>query len=194
MSDLCRAFLLKIFTGVFTRRINFTPFYYQPISKFLKHNKTLKKQSILLYNYSLPLRSEKENQWTEIPLNEFKYTSCTIVCFFCAYRYGSWFLYMGMPGWYQGKESRVNSYLTNGRNYRGNFLFCPIFLGLLGLPFLQRIRVSTATKYYYLRNIIPPPHCFRFLLVSFRFVLFLFFFSYFTHTALRELWEFVFRI
>ena len=49
---------------------------------------------------------------------------------------------MGVPGWYQRKESRVNRYFINGRPRRRRFLLCPIFLDLPGVPFLERICVS----------------------------------------------------
>lgn len=61
--------------------------------------------------------------------------------YFC--RYVDWIIYMGMPGWHEGQEDRVNRYAADGR-HRGRHVFVrSILLGVPDLPVLQRLRVST---------------------------------------------------
>lgn len=57
-------------------------------------------------------------------------------------RYGDRLVYMGMPGWHKGQEDCINCYIVDGRHRGRHVLVRSVFLGILDLPVLQRIRVS----------------------------------------------------
>lgn len=62
------------------------------------------------------------------------------------HRNGAWVLHMGMPGWHEGSQGRINRHIADGRCRGHHFLVRPVLLGVPGIPFPQRVRVSVTSN------------------------------------------------